>query len=112
MRIDRPARSTTSAVTAISAANAMSSTAFAPALPPEVEKKNDNTTTAAKSATVAAAMAVCPTVVAPCPASLSTGTTRPSDVAESATAISSGCCTQPTACSAPPTTRPSASEIA
>src|SRR5664279_210382 len=43
-RIERPARSTTNAVTATIAAKAASSTTFAPALPPELEKKNERMT--------------------------------------------------------------------
>jgi TRAP-type mannitol/chloroaromatic compound transport system substrate-binding protein len=71
-------------------------------LPPEEEKNSDNSTIAAKSAMLAAASAVCPTWLRTWPASLSTGTTRPSEVADSVIAMSSGCVTQPTAVNAAP----------
>ena len=66
-------------------------------LPPEEEKNSDSRTIAAKSAMLAAASALWPTWLWTWPASLSTGTTRPSEVADSAIASSSGCDTQPAA---------------
>ena len=84
-------------MTATSPANAPSTTTRAPVLPPDAEKNRDSSTIAAKSAMLAAARAVCPTSLCTWPASLSTGTTRPSDVADSVIASSSGSDTQPTA---------------
>ena len=95
--MDRAAPDTTRPVTATRPANAPSTTTLDPVLPPEEEKNSDSRTMAEKSATLAAASAVCPTSLCTWPASLSTGTTRPSAVADSVIAISSGCDTQPSA---------------
>ena len=75
-------------------------------LPPEEEKNSDSSTMAAKSAMLAAASAVCPTWLCTWPASLSTGTTRPSEVADSVIAISSGWDTQPAAVKVAPAPYP------
>ena len=84
-------------MTATSPANTPSTTTRAPVLPPEAEKNRDSSTIAAKSAMLAAARAVCPTSLCSWPASLSTGTTRPSEVADSMIASSSGSDTHPAA---------------
>ena len=92
-----PARSTTSAVSATSAAKTASSVTLLPVLPPEAEKNRDSRTIAAKSATVAAAIVVWPTALPDWPASFSTGTTSPSDVADRVMARSNGALASPTA---------------
>ena len=96
-RMDRAAPDTTRPVTATRPANAPSTTTFEPVLPPEEEKNSDSRTMAEKSATLAAASAVCPTWLWTWRASLSTGTTRPSAVDDSAIVSSSGCDTHPSA---------------
>jgi len=101
-RTDRAAPETTMPVTATSPANAPRTTTLAPVLPPEEEKNRDSSTIAVKSATLAAARAVCPTWLCTWPASLSTGTTRPSAVAERMIATSSGAGTHPAAVNVAP----------
>jgi hypothetical protein len=83
-----------------------SRTSVPPAPPPDMEKNNVSNTIAAKSATVAPAMIVCPASVSSCPVSLSTETTSPSEVAESATAIKSAELVQPRAVRAAPIRTP------
>ncbi len=71
-----------------------SRTSFSPTPPPLVEKNKVSSTIAEKSATDDPAMVVWPTGLSARPASLSTGPMRPSDVADSAIATSSGELTQ------------------
>jgi len=61
IRIDRPARDTTSVVTTTSTANAMMRTSRLPGPPSDAEKNTDSSRIAEKSATVAATIAVWPT---------------------------------------------------
>jgi hypothetical protein len=98
-------------VIATSTANAITRTSRLPVLPSDAEKNSDSSKIAEKSATVAATIAVCPTVLSDCPASLSTGTIRPSEVADSAIASSNGLRTQPAACRPKPIGMPSARVI-
>ena len=100
------------AVTPTRAANSSSSATRVPVPDSLVEKKRERSTIAAKSATEAAATTVWPRALSSRPASLSTGTTRPSEVADRATASSTGLLTQPAASSPPPTASPSASVTA
>ena len=73
-----------------------------PGPPSDAENSSDSRTIAAKSATVAATIVVWPTSPSALPASLSTGTTRPSEVAESAMMTSTGLVIHPAASSPQP----------
>jgi hypothetical protein len=110
-RTERPVKNTTSAITATRAAKSTSSTIRPPVLPPEVENSRESSTTAAKSATDDAAIVVWPMSLSARPASLSTGTFSPSEVAARVTASSSGLCTQPTASNPNQAAPPSISEM-
>jgi hypothetical protein len=83
-----------------------------PSPDPSPEKKSVSRITAAKSATVPPAITSCPNPDALTPASFSTGTISPSDVAVSAIPINSGESTSPTPASSRPTTSARPSEIA
>ena len=96
MRMDRSAPRVTTKTTAASANTLPSSTSVEP-VPPSPEKKSDSRMIAPKSAIDAAAMISCPNVDAISPASLSTGTSTPSDVAHRMIATSSGVSTRPPA---------------
>ena len=98
------ARATT--VTTASTANIPSRTSFPPTPPSLSENSSESRTTAAKSATDAPAMVNCPTGWSTWPASFSTGTTSPKEVADRATAMSRGDFTHPTAPNASPTATP------
>jgi len=58
--MDRAVPDTTRPVTATRPANAPKTTTFEPVLPPEEEKNKDSRIMAVKSATLAAASALCP----------------------------------------------------
>jgi hypothetical protein len=66
-----------------------------PTLLESPEKKSESRITAPKSATDEPVMTNCPKEERLCPASASTGTTMPSEVAESMIATSSGACMSP-----------------
>ena len=109
MPIDIPSRDSPAATAAPRTASRASRTRLAAGPPdPPVEKNNDRRTMAAKSATVAPAMVSRPTSLSAAPESLSTGTTSPSDVADSVTASSSGDRTTPAAPATSPTASPRA----
>jgi hypothetical protein len=95
--MDIRTRSTPAARAATRSPKPTRSTAVVPAPPPDVENSRERSTIAAKSATDAAAMVVCPTGSPTRPATFSTGTTSPSDVAVRATARNSGADVQPAA---------------
>src|SRR3954451_6449814 len=107
-RGDRPACSSAQASSATTSAKQARSTTRVPVpVPARVEKNRDSSSTAPTSATEAATTTARPVGRAVCPASLSTGTTRPSDVADRVTASSRGLCTHPAAANNAPARTPS-----
>ena len=107
-RIDRPARLRTTATATTRPPKRTSSPSRVPVLPPDMENSRLSSTIAQKSAIVAPAMVACPKGLSACPASFSTGTTRPSEVADKAMASSSGDPVQPTPVKASPAATPRA----
>jgi len=80
--------------------------------PDSREKNSESRMTVAKSAIVPAAITSWPNVEPISPASLRTGTSTPSEVAESTIAMNSGCEARPPAFSSSPTTMAIASDSA
>src|SRR5918994_1384063 len=106
-RIERPSRESPRAATTTRRPKPPRSTSLAPAPLSSPDKNRVSSTTAPKSATDELAMTSWPSGVSACLASLSTGTTNPSEVAISAMPTSRGACTTPPASSAAPVPTPS-----
>ena len=112
MRIERSPSSTSPATTAPTAASAPSSSSVAPVLLASREKSSDSSTIVATSAIEAAAITSWPKSDFARPASLSTGITTPSEVADRAIATNTGSPTRPAASSPSPTSSAIANESA
>ena len=111
MRTERSAPRTTKKTTIPRSASAPSSSSVDPA-PPSPEKNRVSRMIAPKSAIEAAETISWPNVDEISPASLSTGTITPSDVAQRMIATSSGVCTRPAVLSPNPTTTATPNESA
>ena len=109
--MDRPRPASEPPATSTSIKNVPSRSSFVARPFDSPEKNSVSRMTAPKSATVLPAMTSWPKSELALPESLSTGTTRPSDVADSVMAMSSGDWIRPPARSRKPMTSPSASEM-
>ena len=96
------------ATAATTAANTSGLAIRSPTVPPDVENSSDNSNTLPNSATDDAAITESPVWVSAWSASESTGTMRPSEVADRVTASSSGLRTQSRIPNNIPATPPSA----